>query len=638
MKSKISCNLLLVLGVICLGLSSHAQTINRPAFIVNELNNAGTTFCRNEPFFVQFQSQTFADSNVFLVELSDSAGLFTNPVTIGELFANQGNNTRILCRMPDTAQPGSAYRFRIKSSAPESISPLNQNSLIISSGRVQSNNHESIGNNIWKGHVYTWHSSVNVTEPIANTINFFDSTKYQASFEVNSLSFSLDMRAGVLSETISGVSNLNGCTKANYFSIRLKRRQYFDSGYYAFRMRGDDGIRFSTDGGATWLLSSWTRQSNVIVCHNNCCGVYMTAGVKDLVFEFFEEAGEATLELTMEKSGAPGDITPPQNLSDSSICASTLPFPIGFIPAGGRYSGLGIDSNGVFYPDSGQAGNRVINYETGIYGCRKTSSVNFNINPRPETPILIAQGSVSICEGLSVPISSNSRAGLQWYYNGDSLSTQLDSVVLASQSGLYTVTRTDSFNCTSRFSNPIELIVSRYPEISNQPRNANIQNGQNATFEVEVDGANLFYQWQIDSLNSGFMNLDSGGRYQGVKSTMLTVENVGIEDQGHRFRCLINRNQCYDTTEIASLSILTSNKNKMISTRPVLYPNPGTDVIHIKSMNKENYTICIFDFTGKQVLQVDNSEFVSVKGLGNGVYFWKYKSGKESYFGSWVKQ
>ncbi len=636
MKIRFSCNFLLVFGLFLTSIQVSAQTISRPTFSVSTLNTAGLTFCRNEPFMIQFQPQAIPISNVFEVLLSDSAGSFASPTLIGIQQATTEAVQRIRCQIPDTMIPGSAYHLRIRASEENVLSPLNLHPFSVSSTRTPNENHNINGENYWQGHVYTWHSTVNVTEPVANTINFFDSSNYVASFQVENLSFSLEMNNGEISEVTSGVSNFSGCTKGDYFSLRLQRRQYFDSGYYAFRLRGDDGIRFSTDGGATWLLSGWTRQTNAIQCLNNCCGIFMTSGFKDLVFEFFEEGGTATAELVMEKSGTEGTITPPLTLQGAQICASTPAFPIGFLPAGGRYSGIGLTQIGIFEPDSGQAGIRTLNYETGIFGCLQTATVTFNVLPRPQSPSISTIGEPSICEGGRVELFSSTDQGNQWFLNSDTLIGAIDSTFSASLSGAYSALVSDTSGCVSFPSNSVEVLVSAFPVILLQPADAAILAGQGAFFEVEVEAPGIEYQWQIDSL-LGFENLVESSSFLGVNSARLEMTQTSAGDHGHQFRCVINRNQCFDTTNAATLSILTSIGHSGKLAKPVLYPNPGNETLRILNSEVALIDFSLFDFTGKLVLRSKNSEALSVKHLPTGVYHWKIEQGQQIFMGKWMK-
>lgn len=362
-----------------------SQFLNRPRFRPNELNNPGQTFCQADVMNVEFQADGFNGGNIFRVQLSNATGGFGNPVVIGQLTATGGNLAQVACNIPPGTPPGSNYRIRVVSTAPVFTSEQNEHPFTIASGLAPGVFPGEYGMNKWIAHVHTWTTTAsNITEPIANTINFFDSLAYTARFEVDSLSFNFDFGQGAVRANIPGVSNLQGCTKPDFFAIRFRRRQFLDSGFYSFRASGDDGFRFSTDGGATWIISSWREQAPTTVCHNNCCGVRMEAGIKDLVFEFFEEQIGATCSLTIEKAGPPGPITSPPAFT---VCSNREPFVLNFTPQGGVYTGTGVSRDGLFNPAVGGIGPRFITYRTGIGPCTENGSVTITVIDGPNATI-----------------------------------------------------------------------------------------------------------------------------------------------------------------------------------------------------------------------------------------------------------
>ncbi len=72
----------------------------------------------------------FNDSNVFTVQLSDSAGSFANPVNIGSLQST--SSAAIGSIIPENSTAGTAYRIRVISTSPSLISDDNGSDLTIS--------------------------------------------------------------------------------------------------------------------------------------------------------------------------------------------------------------------------------------------------------------------------------------------------------------------------------------------------------------------------------------------------------------------------------------------------------------------------------------------------------------------------
>jgi len=90
------------------------------------------------------------------------------------------------------------------------------------------------------------------------------------------------------------------------FTIRYKNTMNLPAGYYTFSVGGDDGVRFSIDGGATWLINNWIDQGYTV--SSNRTPVYLS-GNTNMVFEYYENSGGAqssfSYTYTPACSGAP---------------------------------------------------------------------------------------------------------------------------------------------------------------------------------------------------------------------------------------------------------------------------------------------------------------------------------------------
>ena len=80
----------------------------------------------NVPFI---QSGIVSNSNNFVAELSNAAGSFASPVTVGTLTGKI--NGTITCTIPLSTPAGSAYRIRVRSTLPAFTGPDNGNNLSI---------------------------------------------------------------------------------------------------------------------------------------------------------------------------------------------------------------------------------------------------------------------------------------------------------------------------------------------------------------------------------------------------------------------------------------------------------------------------------------------------------------------------
>ncbi|MFH0895280.1 MAG: gliding motility-associated C-terminal domain-containing protein, partial [Bacteroidota bacterium] len=94
---------------------------------------SGSPFCACDSIIVPFTSVgTFTVGNVYTAQLSDAAGSFAAPVSIGTLLstANSGN---IHCMIPCATPPGNGYRVRVVSSTPALIGNDNGINIIVNS-------------------------------------------------------------------------------------------------------------------------------------------------------------------------------------------------------------------------------------------------------------------------------------------------------------------------------------------------------------------------------------------------------------------------------------------------------------------------------------------------------------------------
>ena len=88
-------------------------------------------------------------------------------------------------------------------------------------------------------------------------------------------------------ESFGGTSvtyNTNGCSiKTDTFSVRYKLTQTFADGDYNFEAGGDDGYRFSLDGGSTWVINNWGDHSYTSTTYT----VHLN-GTYNMVLEYYE--------------------------------------------------------------------------------------------------------------------------------------------------------------------------------------------------------------------------------------------------------------------------------------------------------------------------------------------------------------
>lgn len=138
--------------------------------------------------------------------------------------------------------------------------------------------------NVWRGYVY---SGIN-----------FNTYKGRVS-EGTSSSADFD-------EDFGG-DNVNYSTSNCYvntenFSVRYKLTKSFTAGTYTVTVGGDDGYRFSVDGGSTWVINEWNDHSYQTTTIN-----ITLSGSKNLVLEYYERNVNNRVSISIAEGCAAGE-------------------------------------------------------------------------------------------------------------------------------------------------------------------------------------------------------------------------------------------------------------------------------------------------------------------------------------------
>jgi hypothetical protein len=406
-------------------------TINGLSISTPTLQN--NFFCQGETFSCSYtQSCNFATGNTYSVQLSDAAGSFTAPVTIG----TRSNTTAaaITCTVPPSAL-GSGYRIRIVSSNPSITSPDNGYNILINATAGSPN---VAGNGSWYASCFN----------IANNY----STNYEGYFTENNLSFDTRTRyvSTLCPSTTSASANGNayaGCTftNTNNYSVNLKRTN-IPCGYYDFSIVGhDDEGRILIDG--------------VQVYYN----AYIGGGPVPNAYRAFISPTN-TVEVRYSNTGSgPGfmaiNISTVNILNPYSpitICAgtsgtlaasntSTVPLSaFSWSPAGsitGATTGTVITAS----PLSTTIYTVMVNEP--VSGCSTSNTIQVTVNPVPATSI--AATSSVMCSGITqVTLSAGGAASYTWS-PAAGLSSVNGTSVIANPTITTTYTVSGSNNCST---------------------------------------------------------------------------------------------------------------------------------------------------------------------------------------------
>ncbi|MEX1190096.1 MAG: gliding motility-associated C-terminal domain-containing protein [Bacteroidia bacterium] len=413
-------------------------------------------------------------------------GPYTFTANINNLFA------RIV--IPSTTPPGTSYTIKIQASNGYISNDLFQCSITnfiavtpyIAPLPPIVPNTQGLG--AWNGHVYSWNpttgATLNTAALVANQ-DFFNASNYQGHIIRNALNFDINFitSGGVPGTWNNGTSIGCGTSFSQNFSIRMLRQENFTPGFYQFTIQGDDGIRFSLDGGVTWILDSFIEQqyanSFKTTATANPNGICLS-GPTDLVVEYFQRPAEARMTFTATQLQGSSTTNP----TDLSLCEGEN----GSITAGSSVAGTTYQWQ--VSTDGGTTFNNVV--EGGNLSGTTSTTLNF-INVPASYDSYLYQCLISNACGQNVP------------------------------------------------TNDALLSVQSNPSISTQPFDQNYCPGQTIGFNVEADGTGLIYQWQVSTDGGNtYTNIAANPPYSGVNSSVLTIVGTPANLVGDFYQLIIN--------------------------------------------------------------------------------------------------
>ena len=226
-----------------------------------------------------------------------------------------------------------------------------------------------------------------------------------------------------------------------------------------------------------------------------------------------------------------------------------------------------------------------------------------HVYPAQAVPVLTISGSTSFCEGDSLVLTSSEPAGNQWFVDGTTLTGDTNSTYVITQSGLYSLTVTNSYGCSaSAFMNDT---VHVYP---NPPHPTIFIAGD--TLKCLLAGYS--YQWlQNDTAISGETNFyfvpTVTGNYSVVISTL----------QG-----------CSDTSQVLFFTVSGIGDLSGNTPEVLVYPNPANKTLHIECEQPGEVVLKLVDPAGKIVFEKTAlgrtghlHETLDVSGIAKGIYF-----------------
>jgi len=595
-------------------------------------------------------------------------------------FTGNITNLYFEITIPGATPPGNGYTIKIKASTGYTSNDLFQ----CSGGNVITvtpyvpplaqvpQNQQGVGN--WIGHVYTWTpstASLLNTPSLVNAQTFFGAANYQGHVLYTPFSFDLNLSAsgGIPGTLNNGTSIDCGNSYSQNFSMRLLRQENFAPSFYQMSIQGDDGIRLSIDGGATWILNSFIEQSyssslktTQTTYPNGVC----LSGNTDLVIEYFQRPSEARITFTITPLGN-SNFQAPVN---STICEfDNTFFTIGtanvgntyqwyvnqngtgtFTPIvnGGIYSGV---QTGTLSLTSITASNNNNQYYCEISGpCGPTVNSDTALLIVSSSPIITQQPlNQAYCQGqdISFSIEAGNNVTYQWSVSTDGGTTFTPLSNAAPYSGVNTNTLQISnpasnmvgfvYQCTvngcNNFisSNEVEILTGTQLTIIQEPISIAVCENQPLNFNISVSG-NPNFQWQINTTGS-FVDIVNGAEISGAQTGNLTISDANFNLNGSSVRCILTGG-CFGpvTSQLANITIEQSPNiviqptglQVCIGENAVFFINAlGTGLQYQWQVSSDNGTTFINLSNNAQITGVTSASLTlsSVSNLQNGQMF-----------------
>lgn len=408
-----------------------AITLNSPTLSVSSL-------CQGEIFTVNFSQSScnFINTpspNVYSIELSNAAGSFTNPVTIGTRTASTSG--AVTCTLPAGTPGGSGYRIRVVSSNPVVTSADNGSNITVMSA---AGTPSVYGNNRWNIYCY-------------NARNDY-STNYQGFYTENNLSFNTATRwANTLSPgTATAGTGLaySGCSFPNTgYSLSFKRTNTA-CGYYQIDVPSHrTEVTININGVTVFSHNAFVNGEGA---HSNVWRGIIEPS--DNIECLMSSAGTGYLAVTFTKlnqltMSAPVTVCANTTATLITTNTGTVPVTYSWTPAATLSPSSGTS---VIATPASTTIYTVTAYDAGGIGCPLFSNtVQVTVNPLPVLGTTISTS--VICSGYSNAVITATGANTYSWAPPTGLNTTMGNVVTASPTGTGTITYTvtGSNNCAS---------------------------------------------------------------------------------------------------------------------------------------------------------------------------------------------
>jgi len=368
---------------------------------------------------------TFLPTNVFKVQLSDSLGNFGNPISIGTLVSNSRDTIKAL--IPVESKGGDCFKVRIISSLPVDTSDISSCIKVYPKPLAPATLSDSVCRS---GSVTLSASS---TEP---SVVF---KWYTSPFGGNGVFTGSSLTLNISKDTVFYVSAVSpsGCE-----SGRADVHGIINS---TLEVEAGPDLQKCVDDGLVLLSpfpinGTWTGDLPITNDEIDLSGVL--PGTYKLYYEVVNTLGCSTkdslkLVLNPKPVVAAG--------ADTQFCSNTIPVLFNGTPAGGTWSGVGVQSDGTFVPSASGPGTFGLVYSFTLNGCTSTDTAKITVNLAPPifTVTTLNPTACNVPDGSAMLAGIVTGSGFKVKWSVDRADSLSDPTLNNLDAGAYTVVVTD---------------------------------------------------------------------------------------------------------------------------------------------------------------------------------------------------
>jgi YD repeat-containing protein len=315
--------------------------------------------------------------------------------------------------------------------------------------------------------------------------------------------------------------------------------------------------------------------------------------------------------------GYPACATPSQCTRANSVASVDQLFTNGALtrvgPSAAPFATLSYHDNGVLEKVAhGGASSTITDvYDKDDNGMSRPAKISFNANSQCSVPAPVISVVSFMCAGTSASASVNVQTGASytWTVSGGtptSAATGSSITFTAGASGNVTLTVAAVNGCGNANSTPAVVAIGATTAIVQQPSNASIAPGGQATLQVAVAGDSLSYQWYRGATNDLSNPISQASLYYYVASPSVTT-SYWVRVTG---ACGVV------SSATATVTVSCPLPAPVISTAPAICPNDSTNA-YVTAVTGTTYVWTITG--GTPVSGTNAAEFIFTAGASGNV-------------------